>query len=91
MNTTENLIGKRFRRNAHGLSLWEDKIAKVEYDVELLIPVRDLKFRGLKDIPNYFEDMKESKRRYGYTVNFYVIGETNPHKYYFDEIVIYAD
>ena len=78
-----DLIGKKFRRNKYGLSVWEDSIIEIGWHQHLVSPISKL------EEGNYFQNLKESKIQYGWYPEVFVKG-TSGHCYSFKEIVIYG-
>ena len=76
------IIGKRFRRNKYGLSLWEDRVSEVVYHRELPGNIRE---RAL-----YYKNMSKNKGL-GEKLVPKVIGVNTLGSYSFDEIIFYND
>ncbi len=86
----KDLIGKKFRRDKYGLSLWEDIIENVE--IRLNYQVDMTKFDFPKTASEFREQIKERRRQesfMGYKLDISVIGKSNKSWYSINEIVIY--
>lgn len=79
MGNLNSLIGRKFRRNKYGLSIWEDTISDISYSVDWIKPASSHK---------WVEEMREN-RKYGFKIIPRLKGTTTNIWYYFDEIIIY--
>lgn len=78
------IIGKRFKRNKYGLSLWEDYVEEVIFEREIIV-------KSGKVIPHdisIFERLKMLKEhKIGVKLIPKVLGKNTLKSYSFDEIV----
>jgi len=83
-----DIIGKRFRRNVYGPSIWEDTVAEVIYESENIIDPKvksehfDTVFKKLAFI---------KKHKIGTKLIPKVLGKNTLKAYDFDEIIFYND
>ena len=80
-----DLIGKKFRRNKYGPSIWEDRIIRVYLAYPLVRPINQqlVPFWSKEYAKEY-----EENRKYGFKVVPMIEGETSG-KFNLDEIIIY--
>lgn len=90
----EELIGKRFKRNKYGLSLWEDRIIATRIDHKLIVPT-DFKeaIRARKEGEKIGEVMKKHHsecKSFGFVPKLMIQGSKGSW-FESDEIVIYYE
>lgn len=90
----EELIGKRFKRNKYGLSLWEDRIKSIRIDHEFVVPL-DFKtaIRARKEEEKIGEAMRKHHsecKSFGFVPKLMIQGERG-NWFESDEIVIYYE
>jgi hypothetical protein len=76
----DELIGKKFRRNKYGLSIWEDTITSVELSYRLLYPIS---VKDYEPFVEYFLAKKEQGKKG--LIPYIMIND----KYNLDEIIVY--
>jgi len=81
-----DIIGKRFRRNVYGPSIWEDIVAEVVYRRSYSTSPKVSK----KDIQKYLKSLNSSKNR-PFKLIPQVLGKNTLKAYDFDEIIFYND
>lgn len=84
MRNIQDLVGKKFRRNAYGLSLWTDEIVSVNFESHW---IKQPILKGIK-FEQAMENMREANK-FGYKPVAFVKGKNSSHSYYLDEIIIY--
>ena len=81
-----DLIGRRFRRNKYGISLWEDIISEVGFETKwITASYVDIKKEDLSEIAKKLG----VEKKVGHMCVPYVIGTISEQRYYFDEILIF--
>ncbi len=80
--TTEQLIGRKFRRNKYGISIWDDEITAITIRLQL---VKQPSFLG--SIGDQLKKRTESGKKYGFKPMIQVKG--NGCWYDINEIIIF--
>jgi len=80
-----DIIGKRFRRNKYGLSLWEDHVAEIIYERSYQEALKREKW-----YPELIERIKKRKSS-SFRLVPKVLGKNTLKAYDFDEIIFYND
>ncbi len=84
------LIGKRFRRNKYGPSIWEDRVREVIYvKVKPKISLEDSK--DSEKWTAHLTNVKKTFMTGPYELKPAVLGTNTFTKYFFDEIIFYND
>ena len=79
-----DLIGKKFKRNKYGLSLWEDEIVELYYALHWVEPTNFKKI----DVDKWKETFGENKK-FGFKAIPMVKGKNSIGPFELDEIIIY--
>lgn len=79
----EDIIGRKFRRNKYGLSVWKDEIEKVHFSLKLV------KWPSKFDKRDYKEAIKENAREFGYIPEITVQAKDSKLWFNINEIIVF--